>query len=103
MKMFPIVLSHRVNNKIYEIRGLSCPFLVISIPWEMIAPHEKQAEANHEQTLNRLAERGGLSAAEVLAVLSDKKFTLIPFAEANNRLCAAVLDYQGLIPSIGTP
>lgn len=46
-----------------------------SIPWWIIAPHEKQAIKNHGgQTLERLAERGGLSPSEALAVLEDRPF-----------------------------
>lgn len=40
-----------------------------SIPWAMIEPHEKQAIANHDQTLTTLAKRGGLECHEALAVL----------------------------------
>lgn len=42
------------------------------IPWAMIAPHEKQAQLNHDQTLERLAERGGLSHCEAIAVLEGR-------------------------------
>lgn len=41
-----------------------------SIPWAMIAPYERQAIRNHGgQTLDRLAERGGLSPHEALLIL----------------------------------
>jgi len=43
-----------------------------AIPWEIIAPHEKQALYNHDQTLQRLAERGGLCSQEALATLNDE-------------------------------
>lgn len=43
------------------------------IPYNIIAPHEAQAMRNHGgQTLQRLAERGGLDWTEILAVLRDK-------------------------------
>lgn len=42
------------------------------IPYNIIAPHEAQAMRNHSQTLQRLAERGGLGWTEILAVLNDK-------------------------------
>lgn len=45
-----------------------------SIPYELIAPHEEQAIKNHGQTLQRLAERGGLDWIESLAVLEDREF-----------------------------
>ena len=39
------------------------------LPWALIAPHAKQAIANHGQTLERLAERGGLSFTEAAAIM----------------------------------
>jgi hypothetical protein len=42
------------------------------VPWDLLAPHEAQADRNHQQTLERLAERGGLSAREALAVVEDR-------------------------------
>lgn len=48
------------------------------IPYDVIKPHEDQALKNHGQTLDRLAERGGLSWAEAYAVLTDSK---IPFCD----------------------
>ncbi len=44
------------------------------IPWRIIAIHERQAKANHDQTLERLAERGGLSVREAYYVLRDEKW-----------------------------
>jgi hypothetical protein len=41
-----------------------------SLPWEMIAPYERQAKRNYDQSLKRLAERGGLSCAEAMAVFA---------------------------------
>lgn len=44
-----------------------------AIPWDMIKPHEQQARANHcGQGLIKLAQRGGLSPDEALAVLEDR-------------------------------
>jgi len=43
-----------------------------SVPWEIVEPHRKRAEKNHYQTLERLAERGGLSWAELVAVMADR-------------------------------
>jgi len=41
---------------------------------DLIKPHENQALINHSQTLKRLAERGGLSWAEMLYILRDEPF-----------------------------
>lgn len=46
--------------------------LMDSVPWDFIAPHEAQAQRNHGQSLKRLAERGGLSACEALAVAEGR-------------------------------
>ncbi len=45
-----------------------------AIPWEIIAPHEAQAQRNHSQSLQRLAERGGLSPCEAVAVIEDEDY-----------------------------
>lgn len=56
------------------------------IPWRVIAPHEKAAQRNHGgQTLQRLAERGGLGVGEAIDVLLDQ-----PWATATTNL--ALLD-----------
>ena len=43
-----------------------------AIPWDMIAPHEAQAQENHQQSLATLARRCGLSPCEALAVIEDR-------------------------------
>jgi len=40
-----------------------------SILWSVIAPHEAQAQRNHRQSLERLAQRGGLGPIEAIAVV----------------------------------
>ena len=58
-KLMPLMLT----------AGCSIPL----VPWEMLAPHEAQAQRNHGgQSLERLSERGGLDPAEMLAILDDK-------------------------------
>jgi hypothetical protein len=56
LKLFPIL-----HGKVFH-----------AIPWDAIAPFEEQAHSNHSQTLTRLAERGGLSTAEAVAVMQSK-------------------------------
>lgn len=57
-----------------------------SVPWELIAPHEHQAMRNHSQTLERLAQRGGLGVAELWAVLHD-----VDWQETRTRSTAALV------------
>ena len=42
------------------------------IPWGMIESHEQQAQTNHDQSLQRLFDRQGLSWAEALAIVRDE-------------------------------
>lgn len=59
----------------------------MTVPWAMLAPHDKQARLNHcGQSLQRLYERHGMGADEVLAVLDDRPWHGIPDAEAHAEL-----------------
>jgi hypothetical protein len=46
--------------------------LMHSVPWKVVAPHERQAQINHDQSLETLASRGGLTLCELAAVLEDR-------------------------------
>lgn len=49
--------------------------LLSEIPWDMIAPHEAQAQANHGgQSLERLASRGGLGASEAIDIIEGRRW-----------------------------
>jgi len=48
------------------------------VPWAFVAPHERQALRNHDQTLERLAEGGGLGWSEVECVVLDKPWVILP-------------------------
>jgi hypothetical protein len=53
----------------------------------MVAPHEAQALANHcGQSLERLRQRGGLSACEALAILDDRPWHAIDADDAFEEL-----------------
>ena len=63
-----------LNNRPYPIleyaRAKGCPE---TIPWGLVAPHERQADLNHYQSLTRLGERGGLSPVELYWVMTGHK------------------------------
>lgn len=79
-RLFPILPSHR-HEKLH--RELGVPR---SVPWSLLAPHEAQARRNHSQSLTRLAERGGLSLCEIIAVLEDRDWHSMDEAAAFARL-----------------
>ncbi len=64
VRMFPI-LTNRYKRK--ESWGD-----LTEIPWAMIAPFSKRAKRNHSQSLETLADRGGLSPSEAIAVLDER-------------------------------
>lgn len=72
--------------------------IIKAIPWAAIAPHERQAQQNHYQSLKRLAERGGLSVVEATAVMLDKPFPskLIPtqIPEYRHILMRVIRDFE---------
>ena len=78
---FPILISPQDR--------LDYPSWPRTIPWKLIAPHAKQAYENHGQTLERLAERGGLGVVEAWAVLLD--LPLVKVIGADPDECARLL------------
>lgn len=42
------------------------------IPWSLLAPHADRVRRYHGQSLERLAERGGLLLDEIAAILEDR-------------------------------
>lgn len=65
------------------------------IPWDLIAPHDKQAQINHGgQTLARLKERGGLSPCEAIAVIEDRKWEQIKYEDSAARLKQLVEEFE---------
>lgn len=66
-----------------------CPQFV---PWWLLAPFEPQAKKNHDQTLERLNERGGLAPCEMLAVIEGRRWRKMDDTEAGRQLAKVVAD-----------
>jgi hypothetical protein len=66
-----------------------------SIPWDLIAPHERRADLNHGQTLQELARRGGLSVTEAVAVIQDRRWHRMEVRQAVEELNGLVERYHG--------
>ncbi len=60
IKLFPV----------FESKG----FDLREVPWGILEGHEGQALINHNQTLARLAERGGLSLVEMACILNNSTY-----------------------------
>lgn len=65
---FPVLWPYR-REEIKKLTDLGCPRVV---PWDFVEPHEEQALRNHDQTVQRLAERGGLGVAEMVGVVTGR-------------------------------
>ncbi|AWJ85132.1 hypothetical protein TSH58p_17355 [Azospirillum sp. TSH58] len=65
-----------------------------SIPWSLVAPHRAQAQINHGQTLERLAERGGLAPCELLAVLEDRPHRRMHLEDAIRQVRAMIEAFE---------
>lgn len=57
-----------------EVMPIMSGKLLKAIPWAMIAPHEPQAISNHSQSLERLAQRGGLAPCEALDIMEGRRW-----------------------------
>lgn len=56
------------------------------IPMKLLQPYEEQALRNHSQSLQRLAERGGMDACEILGIVHGLRWRQLkphPDDEAN--------------------
>lgn len=79
MKEFPI-MTHGLKRP--------CPS---RIPWDAIAPFEGQAQENHQQTLERLAERGGLDPVEAFFVMTNRTWNNFQMTdEVEKEACAFI-------------
>lgn len=64
------------------------------IPFGVLILHEEQALRNHGQTLERLAERGGLGWTEILAILEDRRYTDIEVGLAKSKVLQHIAAWE---------
>lgn len=84
-RMFP-VLCNWERRKLYESLGIPR-----SVPWSMLAPHEAQAERNHDQSLVTLKRRGGLDVSEMAAVITGRTWRQVREAGMTPEQAAAIV------------
>jgi hypothetical protein len=66
----------------------------LTVPLALVLEHEKQALANHSQSVARLKERGGLSWCELSAVLGDRQWFRMDTDNAHEHAMRRVLVWQ---------
>lgn len=66
----------------------------LTVPLAVVVAHERQAQRNHGQTVQRLKERGGLAWCELAAVLEDRDWRRMDQDEAHEAAMRIVLGSQ---------
>jgi hypothetical protein len=69
MGYYPVLFGQ--TDEFYEARRNRQPY-PRGVPWSLVGSHERQAQKNHSQSLERLSQRGGLSPLELWCVVNDK-------------------------------
>lgn len=87
-RMFPVLLEWR-DKKL-------APDCLREIPWSAIAPYDDQAQKNHQQSLERLAQRGGLTPIEITYVCCRTRYQHVGEENYQAALANAVLFLQHL-------
>lgn len=90
---FPVMLPREDvlrQLRIDQDSGALLVALVVAVPMAAVETHAAQCQKNHGQSPKRLRERGGLSAAELCAVLADRPYRHMQLADANAALLAAL-------------
>lgn len=82
-RTFPVLTTLFRRSDLEALALAKCPS---SVPWALVEPHAWRARENHQQSLERLAERGGLDPTELVAVLEDRRWTRMDLSDAARRL-----------------
>lgn len=69
------------------------------VDWQFVADHGKQAQRNHYQTVERLAQRGGLSWCELAAVIENREYKNMDTNDAIVAVRSAEAEYLAALRS----
>lgn len=69
-----------------------------SVPWRLVAPHAARAQVNHSQTLERLAERGGLAPDELWCVVHEASWNGRCTVEVAEAWLSGIADAEAAAP-----
>ena len=96
-RMMPILGrgESRERDRITEIIKDGQTSVVVQVPFALLS--EGQAMKNHQQTLARLAHRGGLSRCEAVAIMDAREWRQVPEPEANARLNVAIAQWEAAL------
>ena len=86
-RTFPVLLQY--DRQV--MRNYAGP---LAVPWDFIAEHEAWCRANHDQSATRLAQRGGLSPAEMCAVVENRQWHRMTLEESTTRLVELLSEWN---------
>lgn len=72
--------------------------LMESVPWDWLAKYQRQVERNHGQTLQRLAQRGGLSIEEIRCAIAGERLFLrtVDKSKSHAAICGAITSWRAM-------
>ena len=73
------------------------PHWPVDVPWGLVAPSAARARAWYGSSLERLADHGGLTAAEILALINGDDINAnaaMSLSEAVTALCEAATQWE---------
>lgn len=93
--MFPVMMPAHWTAQMLasETCAQGLAFVVAGIPWDILDACTVRLRTNHGQSIEQLAQRGGLDATEAIAVLEDRPWTNMEWKEANKRLAARIVHF----------
>lgn len=66
-------MSTTESERMFPVMGKTLK----AVSWNLVAAHEDGAQRNHQQSLERLAERGGLAPVELLALWRNARLDYV--------------------------
>lgn len=91
-KRFPVLLDYYTSKDL----AASETVCLSSVPWGFMIQFERTARQFHNQSLERLAERGGLSPNEIVVIITNSHdWIRVPVRTAVDFLKQRVAEYEG--------
>lgn len=92
----------RLQEENARLRGAWMPLMGTGLAIRMVILNEQQAQRNHGQSLKRLAERGGLSPDEALAIVERRDWKRGTGSAAAVKCLAALVTPNAKVSGAGT-
>lgn len=93
--IFPVKLEYDFRQQtVRRLREHGDLYACVGVPRAMLVGRADRFLRNHGATLNELAQRGGISIDECIAVLEDRRWAHIDEAEAHSSMRQKILAWE---------